>query len=179
MGKGTSITDSTIMHTSTKPIRRGFTLVEALLASAVLAMAITGIVMPFTIGAQNEMVDARRTLALDLAEELMEEILSRPFNDPDGPSNPGPESGEVDRDEFDNIDDYHGFSEGAGQIKNIDGEVVSGSAAMGLSRQASVAYVYVSGQDMSDPPTFVKIVVAVKYRQDTIISLTRLAYLIP
>ncbi len=152
---------------------------EALLASVVLAMAVTAIVMPFTVGAQNEQVDTRRTLAVSLAQELMEEILTKPFFDPDGDSNVGPEPGESSRQQFDNADDYDGFAEAVGQIKSFDGRVIDGPAAVGLARQASAEYVYVSGQEMSEDPTFVRVVVLVKYRGDTLITLTRLVYAIP
>ena len=86
----------------------GFTLIEALLASVVLAASVTAITVPFSSAAQNQHVEARRTQAVALAQELMEEILAQSFADdnPDTARNPGPEMGETDRRLFDNVDDY-------------------------------------------------------------------------
>ena len=155
---------------------RGFTLVESLLAATLLAMTIAAITMPFTAAARNEQADARRTIATSLARELMEEILSRPFDDPNGPSSPGPETGELAREDFDNTDDYHGYSEAAGGIVDGDGNRVADSAAHGLSRSATVNYVYVSGQEMSDPPNFVRVQVEVRRDGQPLLTVTRLVY---
>jgi len=154
----------------------GFTLFEALLAAVILAMAIAAIIVPFTAGAQNEQADARRTLATSLAQEMMEEVLSRPFEDPQGSSEPGPEPEEVSRDQFDNIDDYDGYFEAVGEVVNMDGQVVDDPAAVGLSRQVSATYVYVSGQDTSEPPTFIRVKVEVHYRGQAVVTLTRLVF---
>ena len=165
------------MHRSTRQrVGGGFTLVESLLASALLAMTIAAITMPFTAAARNEQADARRTVASSLAKELMEEILAQPFDDPDGSSNPGPEAGETDRANFDNIDDYHGYSEAAGQIVDGAGNRVADAAAHGLSRAATVTYVYVSGQDMSGTPDFVRIEVEMRRDGQPLLTVTRLVY---
>ena len=155
---------------------RGFTLVEALLAAVVLAMAVTAITMPFSSGAMNDQVDARHTLAVNLAQEMMEEILSKPFSDPQGASAPGPEPGESRRAYFDNVDDYHGYTEGEGSIANRSGEVVTDPAAKGLSRRVTVQYVYVAGQETSQDPSFVRVVVEVRYNGDPVATLVRLVY---
>jgi type II secretory pathway pseudopilin PulG len=154
----------------------GFTLLEALLAAVILAMAVTAITMPFTAAAQNEQFDARRTLAVTLAQEMMEEILTRAFDDPDGPSSPGPEPGETSRGRYDNIDDYNGLVEPSGCITSMDGKVISSPESVGLSRHVSAAYVYVSGQDTRVPPTFIRVTVTVKHKGQAIVTLIRLVY---
>ena len=149
---------------------------EALIAAAVLAMAITAITMPFTVGAQNELADSRRTLAVSLAQELMEEILNKPFSDPQGASNPGPEADEHSRSEFDNVDDYDGFVDLAGNIADSAGTIIDEPASVGLSRQAFATYVYISGQDASNDPTFIRVIVEICYQDQVVITLTRLVY---
>jgi len=163
------------MKPSSRNLRLAFTLIEAMLASVILAMAITAIVMPFTTAVVSEADDARRTLAVNLAQEMMEEVLSKPFHDPAGVMTPGPETGEV-RATFDNIDDYNNYSESAGQIKSFDGQVITGSAAVNLSRKVTTTYVYVSGQSTSNPATFIRITVSVSYGGQTIVSLSRLVF---
>jgi len=164
------------MKTPRRQSERAFTLLEALLAAVILAMAVAAIAMPFTAGAQNEMADARRTLAVALAQDLMEEILAKPFYDDQGATTLGPDGGERSRAQFDNIDDYHGLTEAPGTIAGADGRIISDPAAVGLSRDVQVAYVYVSGQDTSKPATLVRVIVTVRYHGDPVVTLTRMVY---
>lgn len=155
---------------------RGFTLAEAMLAAVILTLAVTAMTMPFTAAAANEAVETRRTLASALAQELMEEILTKPFADPQGGMGVGPEVGESPRGGFDNVDDYGGYSEPAGEIVGATGQVVSDPVSQEFSRDTEAVYVYVSGQDTNDPPTFIRVTVTVKYRDSTVARLTRLVY---
>jgi Tfp pilus assembly protein PilV len=159
--------------------RTGFTLAEALLAAVILLVAISAITLPFAAGARAEQADARMCLAVSLAQEMMEEILSKPFNDPQGASAPGPESGETRRSRFDNVDDYHGYAEAAGQIADANGVVIDTPASQDLSRWVSAQYVYVSGQDTGQPATFVRVKVTVAYKGAPLVELTRLVYRMP
>lgn len=154
----------------------GFTLLESLIAAVVLAGAISAVVWPFSVGAQNELASERRTLASCLAQELMEEVLSKPFDDPDGDGSLGPDGGESTRADYDNIDDYHGYTEDAGQIQSFDGEVMADGAGAYLSRNVTTGYVYVSGQDVGEDPTFISVTVEVQYRGLPIATMTRLVY---
>ena len=158
---------------------RGFTLIEALMASAVLAMAITAITMPFAAGAKNEQVDARQTVAVGLAQEMTEEILSKPFDDPNQTSTPGPEPAETSRRRFDNVDDYDGYSEAPGGIEDVNGIVIMDGAAAGLSRHVSAEYYYVTGQDMGKEPTFIRVTVEVRHNGNPLVTVTRLVYDVP
>lgn len=164
-------------HSKHRPA--GFTLAESLLAAVVLMTAILAITLPFAVGARAEQIDARMCLAVNLAEEMMEEILSKPFDDPHGASLPGPETGETRRGRFDNIDDYHGYSEGPGQIADGHSAVIDTPASQNLSRSVSAQYVYVSGQDTSEPPTFIRVNVTVTHRAVPLVELTRLVYKMP
>ena len=156
--------------------RNGFTLIEALLAISLLAMGITAITVPFTAVAQNEVEDASQCLAGTLASEMMEEILSKPFDDPQGDSVAGPEVGESNRGNFDNMDDYHGYVEAAGSITDAFGSVVSDPAAYNLSRHVDVDYVWVSGQDTEATPTFLRITIEMQQSDQPLLHVTRLVY---
>jgi MSHA pilin protein MshD len=150
---------------------RGITLLEALLAAVVLAMAAGAVILPFTAGAQCTVQDARQTMAVNLAQDMMEEILSKPFSDPDGD-----ESGETGPSTWDDVDDYSGYQEAAGNIRSFDGVLVEDPAAVGLSRHVTVADVYVWQQETTEPPTFVRITVEVRYKGVQVVSLSRLLY---
>lgn len=154
----------------------GFTLIEALLAAIILSMAIMAITMPFSAGAESQASDAKRTLAVCLAQDMMEEILSKPYNDPGGVQTPGPEPGETSRSLYDNMDDYNGYTEAAGQIKDSDGKLVTDQASVGLSRTVTATYVYVSGQDHAKPATFLRVTVEVDYRNSPMVTLSRLVF---
>lgn len=157
-------------------LRRGLTLLESMLASVVLAISVFAITLPFTMGVRNEEAQQRQTVAVALAEELMEEILSKPFSDPQGGCKPGPEKGEKSRALFDNIDDYDGLDEQAETIADCTGEVISDPAARGLSRHVTTEYVYVSGQQTDEAPTFIRVTVEVRYENTPLVTLTRLTY---
>jgi len=164
------------MELRTRHAAGGFTLLESLLAATVLAMVICAVTVPFTTGVLNEQVNARRTLAVNLAEEMMEEILAKPYEDPQGASQVGPEPGENRRSRFDNIDDYNGYTESAGEITDVSGEVVTDPAARNLSRHVTAGYVYVAGQDTDEDASFIRVVVQVRYKDQPIATLTRLVY---
>ncbi len=147
---------------------------EAMLASVILAMAVGAILMPFTAGSLNEQTDLRKTLAVSLAQEMMEEILSKPFVDPGGSTIPGPDSGET-RLTFDGVKDYDGCTEPDGRIADCTGQFISGAAAKGLSRDVTVQYVTVSGQP-ADAKSFLRVAVTVSHHGQVLVRLTRLVY---
>ena len=156
--------------------RAGLTLIEALLAATLLAAVIGAVLCPFAAAASNQKFAERQTLASFLAQEMMEEVLSMPYADPDGDSEPGPEFDESSRSAYDNIDDYDGLDEPPGAITSFDGTVFTGDAADGLSRHTAVKYVFVSGQDTSADATFAEVTVTVKHEGREIVRLRRLVY---
>jgi type II secretory pathway pseudopilin PulG len=160
-----------------------FTLVEALVAAVVLALSVAAVTVPFTAGTRNQEVEARLTMATGLAEQLMEEILQRSFEEPDDAdgiaedgSKFGPDAGESSRAAYDAIDDFHGWVENAGQVRDSSGVLVSDPAALGLSRHASVEYVTVSGQDPAEPRLFLRVTVEVRHEGTPLITLVRLVH---
>jgi len=169
------------MIAATRQSRAAFTLIEALMASVILAIAVAGALMPFTCGAKSQDVEGRQSLAVSLAKDLMEEILLRPFVEP-GDTAPeptsrfGPDAGETLRSSYSAIDDYHGYTELAGQIVDPAGQVITEAAATGLSRRVTVSYVYVTGQDVTSPPSFMSVTVEVLYNGLPAVTLRRLVH---
>ncbi|MCG3179275.1 MAG: hypothetical protein BIFFINMI_01609 [Phycisphaerae bacterium] len=152
----------------------GFTLIEGLLASAVLAVAAGALLYPFTVGAQNNVIVVDQAAAVNLGESLMEEILTRNFHDPDGDSSPGPESGETSRLLFDNFDDYDGYTEGPGHMKDAAGTLISESSLSSYGRSVSVASIRLPDQPADADPNFVRVIVTVTSQGRTVCELTRL-----
>lgn len=109
---------------------RGLTLVECLLASAILAFAVVALSQAVVAG-QMQTVDAlHRARAMELGEALMEEVLRLAYTDPNGP-------GEVGRSNYDDLQDFNGFSESAGSLNDAAG-VAYGAPFQGFSRSVSV-----------------------------------------
>jgi prepilin-type N-terminal cleavage/methylation domain-containing protein len=155
--------------------RRGFTLAEAMMAVVVLGIAAASVLLPFISGAAVRSEGVNRTLAARLASDLMEQILLLPFHDPDGEASdyiPGPESGD-----FDNIDDYHGYTEVQGQVKDATGAVFTDSRYVNFSRNVTCEYVYVPPQPVESDPAkceFIRITVRVDYNGKQMAVIVRL-----
>jgi prepilin-type N-terminal cleavage/methylation domain-containing protein len=103
--------------------RRGFTAVEALVAVTILAILTAAVSGALAAGrAQSKL--ARDTVAASfLAHSLMDEISRLPFDDPEGCTTMGPDSGEAGRGSFDNVDDYYGYADGPGNVADGQGRL--------------------------------------------------------
>jgi hypothetical protein len=80
-------------------------------------------------------------LAVGLGEEMIERVLALPYADPNGYATPGPDPGETAGvpQTFNNMDDYHGYSEAAGQIKDANGNLMP-SNYQGFRRSVTAQY---------------------------------------
>ncbi len=97
---------------------RAFTLLEILLSLAIFAVALPIMASLFSGGMKQPAIAREQAQAVFLAQELMEEVLTRKWDEnatPPGktniPSTIGTDSGEsaVSRQSFDDIDDYDGL----------------------------------------------------------------------
>ena len=101
---------------------RAFTLPEVLMASAILAFAVAAISYAVSTGQAQTHYALHELRAISLTEALMEEIVAYPYADPEGATAAGADAGESSRASFDNSDDYHGYSESMGNIRDYDGD---------------------------------------------------------
>lgn len=147
--------------TQTRPgrtVRCGFTLVEALLASTILAIVAASVSLPFVAVAQQMNASAEIDTAVRLGEELMEEILARPFYAPgETEPLPGPEASEKARRYYNAVDDFKNYTEYKGSgvkrhVEDYSGAVITGGDLDGFWRQVNVVYVRMPEQaaDSSD-----------------------------
>lgn len=139
---------------------RGFTLAEVLIASAILSFATIAIVQAVTAGQANTLDALKRARADALAEVLLEEILSKPYIDPDGDSASGPDAGESVRADFDAVDDYHGYLEEAGGLADHAG-LAYPAAYQGFDRSVSVVAVTNNVVDLGGDHAGVQVTVTV------------------
>lgn len=85
--------------------QRGLSLVEVVMAVAVLGVALPPVVSIYRQISLDSVDASHDEVAFELAESMLEEIASKSFADPDGaPDSFGTE--EADRADFDDVDDY-------------------------------------------------------------------------
>jgi prepilin-type N-terminal cleavage/methylation domain-containing protein len=61
--------------------RKGFTLIEAMMAMVLLGIATSSVLLPFASGAALHVESARITLAANVASDLLEEIVNTNYDD--------------------------------------------------------------------------------------------------
>lgn len=138
----------------------GFTLIEVLLASAILSFVTLGIVQAVSAGQSRTLDALKRSRAQALAEVLLEEVLSQPYADPEGATGFGPDAGEAGRTDFDNVDDYHGYLEAVDTLADHAGAVYPGQY-QSFERSVSVVAVTNSVSDLGGDHTGLQVTVSV------------------
>jgi prepilin-type N-terminal cleavage/methylation domain-containing protein len=132
----------------------GFTLIEAMIAVMVLAIAAAGILVPFTSGAMVRAEGIHRTLGAKLAADLMEEIVKSPFDSI--------------------VSTYNNYTELQGSVKRTDGVLFSGPVYSKLSRKSTCVYVYVPQESGVASAKYILATVRVYYNGKQIAAVRRL-----
>ena len=126
--------------------KKGFTLAEVLVAVVVIVIALVPLIMVIGQGAKRGKDPQKIAVANLLAQDLMEEIICKSFDeDPTNPTssaNLGPErnesrSGAPTTRNYDDVDDYDGYTETP--PKEVDGTVMTDYT--GYTRSVVVEYV--------------------------------------
>ena len=116
--------------------RRCFTLVETVLCIVVTGLMLVAALSAVAASRTGQYKIAERQRGSLLGQELMAEILAQNYIDPEGGTTFGTESGEltINRLNFDDVDDYHGWS--ASPPQDRDGTVIPDHE--GWARQVTV-----------------------------------------
>lgn len=133
---------------------KGFSLVEAMLATVVLGIASAGILLPFSSGAGMQAEGAHQTLGAKLASDLMEKIVSTPYENV--------------------IESYGSFNEAKGQIRDINGAIFADPMYSNFSRSASCAYAYTVQESGTGTSKYILATVRVFYNDCQIAMIKRL-----
>ena len=141
-----------------RPHCGGFTLVEATIAMVVLGMAAAGVLLPFADGASVQAEGLHRSLGAGLANDLLERIVTTPFDQVTA----APPTG------------WHGYTEARGQVKDASGVTFTDPIYAHYSRDVSCIYVYVPQQGGGSAPNFALASVRVYYRGRQITAVHRL-----
>ena len=162
--------------TNRLPRRSGYTLFESLLASSVLAIAVVGISSVLAASYQQSAIRGNTGTALSLAQQLMEEISSKPLDPPQQPDKPGWSQGQTDRSQYDTVDDYNGYSELSSGIQMPDGTTVDMGDGGSYTRVVTVtANARPAGAPTSAPQSdFVMVTVTVQMPHNQAVSVSQL-----
>ena len=142
--------------------RKGFSLVEAMIATSIVTIAAGGVLLPFTTGMSMQQEGKKHTLAAKLASDKMEEIIANPFDQIVSTYN-GYSDGKDD--------DY---SESYGDMENWSDSKLVGDIYSNFSREVECHYVYVDQQAGQESPIFILATVKVYYSQREIANITML-----
>jgi energy-coupling factor transporter ATP-binding protein EcfA2 len=125
-----------------------------MMATVVLGIAAAGVLLPFTSGAAVRAEGMHRTLGAKLAGELMEQIISAPFNQI--------------------VAKYNGYAEPKVQVRDASGVVFTDPQYANFSRNVSCEYVYVPQQGGAMEPIFIRVTVRVYYNSKEVAGISRL-----
>ena len=134
--------------------RAGFTLAEAMLAIVLLGIAASSVLLPFTTGTIVRKEGAQRTLVANLASEQMEKVTMTSFSQI--------------------IPTWNNTTESAGELKDGQGNTLTGSVYDSFSRMTTCRSVLASQQAGVLSSSLISIKVEVLYKGATLVSLNRL-----
>jgi len=113
----------------------GFTLVEMIIAIVIIGVGLAGVLLAFNTTVKSSADPMIRKQMLAVAEEMLEEILLKPYTDPEGDAAPFNTVAACDtagavRSAFDDVSDYLNYQTTG--ICDIDGATVAGLATYGV-----------------------------------------------
>ncbi len=118
--------------------RAGFTLLEGLIASAILAGAVVAAASAMSACFAQTQTATEQAQAIELAGALIEQISAYPLRDPDATDN------ETTFATFDDVGDFAGYTDttaaGIDAMRSIDGSVLSLPHAPEMTRRVGVEF---------------------------------------
>ena len=110
----------------------GFTLIEMIMAIVVLTAAASGILFAFAQNTARSADPMIRQQAIIIAQAYLEEIMLKPYNDPDGGETGSCEEGAGNRIQYDDVADYSCINDTAGAVDQF-GNSLAGLASYNVS----------------------------------------------
>lgn len=101
---------------------RGFTLIEMVIAIVVLAAGVSGILFGVMANTARSADPMLRQQAIFIAQAYLEEVVLKPYADPDGGETNSCEAGET-RVQYDDVADYDCINDTAGAIDQFGGSL--------------------------------------------------------
>ncbi|MCX7627449.1 MAG: prepilin-type N-terminal cleavage/methylation domain-containing protein [Methylophilaceae bacterium] len=85
--------------------QRGISLIELIVFIVIVGVALAGIAAAINYNVQHSVDPVVKKQALAIAESMLEEVMLQNYADPDGTN-----TGESNRSNWDDVDDYHGYT---------------------------------------------------------------------
>ena len=148
------------------------TLVEVMIAIALLQIVVLGISYTLATGEKHVEEANYSQRATRLAIDLIEEIVSKSYDDPDGAAILGIEIDELTRQQYDDMDDYNGHGERAGALTDFSATAYSSEYQV-FSRTATVTSTSMTVSGLSHTTDGKYIVVTVSDRSGRQWSISR------
>ncbi|MBI3188713.1 MAG: type II secretion system protein [Gammaproteobacteria bacterium] len=111
---------------------KGFTLMEMIVAIVVLTAAVSGILFAFLQNTARSADPMIRQQAIIIAQAYLEEIMLKPYNDPNGGETGSCEEGAGNRIQYDDVADYNCVNDNAGAIDQF-GNSLAGLGAYNVT----------------------------------------------
>ena len=108
-------------------VARGFTMIEMMVAIVVISVGIAGVMSAFSNSVRNSTEPTVRIQLQAVAEEIMEEILLKPYYAGTVATVTG-----CERTAFDELSDYNSYST-SNKICNVDGTAIAALAGYSMS----------------------------------------------
>jgi MSHA pilin protein MshD len=101
--------------------QKGVSLIELIIFMVIVGVAMAGIISSINFNVQHSADPLVKKQALAISEALMEEVMLQNFSDPDGV-----QTGETDRSNWDDIDDYNNYSRSGMSSVNSPSVTIAG-----------------------------------------------------
>jgi MSHA pilin protein MshD len=135
----------------TKRHLQGFTLIELVIFIVVVSAGLAGILSVMDTSVKSSADPMVRKQVIALADSILEEVLLKPYADPDGTN-----AGETGRANWDNVDDYNGrtnvdFTDLPAELASyvITIAVADGSATLGVPARKVVVTIRRGAESVS------------------------------
>ncbi len=130
------------METGVKNRAKGFSLAEAMMAMVILGIAASSMILPYITGASVRAEGMRGTLATKLVNGLMEKIINTSYSQ---------------------VVSSHNYTENKGQLRNVDGSLITDPMYQNFSRQVTSQYTYVPQESRLGSVKYIVVTVKVFY----------------
>lgn len=137
----------------------GFTLMEGLIASVVLAILVLGVCSTLATSYQQAIIVKNNAAGIILARQLADEITSKPLADPNtGSTALGPDTGMTTRSTFTRVTNYSGYSDTSTSMPLMAGGTLDVTGSDLYSRSVNVVVGAKPSIDTASPTTDFSIV---------------------